>query len=323
MNIGHYFDYLKRIKSELIEIRDHEKIGLCQLYFDFAWCFFRHGCLVSQYNRGHFYKIPEFIRERSFTQRRVSRLIDDYNDREYINVLAKKNEFNAFYKDFVHRKWIYAKDMERENFQSFLDGCSYIFVKPLDDQEGHGISRIAVEEVDVDALFSMYKGTKVVIESAIVQHPSLCLGNVSVNTARLLTVTDTKGNAHVIRAGLRAGVGSAVVDNFTAGGVLYQIDVKTGIIDHKGIQGNNYDVLFHPGTETCMVGFQMPHWKKAVDSVIMAAEMLPQCRFIGWDVAFTKDGIELIEGNHNPGIFTLESLGTPGAYSEVIKVLNS
>lgn len=50
---------------------------------------------------------------------------------------------------------------------------------------------------------------------------------------------------------------------------------------------------------------------------------IPQCRFIGWDVAFTEKGVELIEGNHNPGIFTLESTGSPGAYFDVIRALNA
>ena len=72
-----------------------------------------------------------------------------------------------------------------------------------------------------------------------------------------------------------------------------------------------------------MLGYQLPNWQIAIDTVKIAAEKLSQCRFIGWDVAFTADGVELIEGNHNPGIFTMESLGTPGAYADVIKILNN
>lgn len=39
--------------------------------------------------------------------------------------------------------------------------------------------------------------------------------------------------------------------------------------------------------------------------------------------AFTEKGVELIEGNHNPGILTLESTGSPGAYFDVIRALNA
>ena len=105
--------------------------------------------------------------------------------------------------------------------------------------------------------------------------------------------------------------------------MLYEIDIKTGIVDHKGIQGENYDVIYHPGTDKCMLGFRLPNWNKAIKMVRMAAEKIPQCRFVGWDVAFTENGVELIEGNHNPGLFTLESLGTPGAFVEIMTIINS
>ena len=72
-----------------------------------------------------------------------------------------------------------------------------------------------------------------------------------------------------------------------------------------------------------MVGYRLPNWDIAIEAVTKAAEKIPQCKFIGWDVAFTQKGVELIEGNHNPGIFTLESLGTPGAYADVVKFLKS
>lgn len=44
--------------------------------------------------------------------------------------------------------------------------------------------------------------------------------------------------------------------------------------------------------------------------------MLPQCRFIGWDIAITDDGIELIEGNHNPDYELMEFFGTHGWYAK-------
>lgn len=45
--------------------------------------------------------------------------------------------------------------------------------------------------------------------------------------------------------------------------------------------------------------------------------MLPQCRFIGWDIAITDNGIELIEGNHNPDYELIEFFGTRGWYAKI------
>lgn len=321
--INKYMNYAGKVDSLTKPIAKEEDVSRVYLYFNYAWCLLRYGCLVNQYYGGRFYKMPEIVKRKSFTQRRVSRIINTYNDSNYIHILLNKNEFNGFYKEFVHRKWLYSKDMNYDGFRELFDGCAELFVKPLDDQEGNGVHKISTKEEAAEELYKELADKNVVIEESIVQHPDMIFGNASVNSVRLLTVVDTKGKAHLVRAGLRVGVGEAVVDNFTAGGVLYEIDIESGRIDHKGIQGNNYDIIFHPGTEICMLGYELPYWKTAVDSVVKAAEMLPQCRFIGWDVAFTPEGIELIEGNHNPGIFTLESLGSPGAYAEVKRILNS
>lgn len=320
-SVYRYIDYVRKVNTLIRQISIQENVCRLWLYLDYTWCLLRYGCLINQYYKGLFYKMPEIIRIKAFTQRRVTHIINNYNDNNYIHILLNKNEFNSFYREFIHRKWLYSKKMSQNDFDSLFKSCTELFVKPLDDQEGHGIYKISTDISTAEAFYKELSSKNVVIEESIIQHSDMIFGNGSVNSARILTVTDTKGKAHVVRAGLRVGVGNAIVDNFTAGGVLYEIDIESGRIDHKGIQGNNYDIIFHPGTTICMLGYELPNWRVAINSVIKAAEMLPQCRFIGWDVAFTPDGIELIEGNHNPGIFTLESLGTPGAYSTVKQIL--
>lgn len=319
--MNRYLNYLKKVNEHLNFISDKEDASLCRLYLDYAYCWFRHGCLINQYSKGHFYKQSGIIRAKSFTQRRVTKIINRYNDPRFIHILENKNEFNSLFSEFMCRKWLYSKEMTKEQFNDFISKCKKIFVKPLDDMEGHGICFLDLSDRNTDDIFDNLKKRNAILEEPVVQNRMLDLGNKSVNTARTLTVTDSLGKAHVISAGLRAGTGDAVIDNFSAGGVLYEIDIETGRIDHKGIQGDNYDVIFHPGSDICMLGFKLPNWEKAVASVIKAAENLPECRFIGWDVAFTESGVELIEGNHNPGIFTLWSLGTTGVYAVAMKIL--
>ena len=72
-----------------------------------------------------------------------------------------------------------------------------------------------------------------------------------------------------------------------------------------------------------MLGFQIPNWNVLLQEVEEAAKLLPQCRFIGWDVAITEMGIELIEGNHNPGLYTMESIGKPYSYRDAFQLLSS
>jgi len=321
--MSRYISYIKKVNNQLKEVAALEHISIFWLYFDYIKCLFKYGCLINQYTKGHFYLMGNVIRKRAFTQRRLEEVIRLANDKNYVHVLQNKNEFNSFFDEFVERDWLFSKEMTKEAFECVFRANKELFIKPLDAQEGEGIRKISTQKENVDSLFIELVEGNYIIESVIQQNEKMYFGNDSVNTARVLTVLDSSDNVHIVRAGLRVGVGKSVVDNFSAGGVLYEINPETGIIDHKGIQGENYDVIYHPGTDICMVGLQLPNWEDVISVVTKAAKLIPQCKFIGWDVAFTKEGVELIEGNHNPGIFTLESIGSPGAYAEVMSIINS
>lgn len=54
---------------------------------------------------------------------------------------------------------------------------------------------------------------------------------------------------------------------------------------------------------------KIPMWDKVLETVTNAAKLIPQVRFIGWDIAITNSGVEIIEGNHNPYHGTSEIMG--------------
>ena len=57
-----------------------------------------------------------------------------------------------------------------------------------------------------------------------------------------------------------------------------------------------------------MRGFPLPNWETALSVVRRASrEMynLPRCRFLGWDIAFLRDGrVSIIECNWQQGVQT-------------------
>lgn len=55
----------------------------------------------------------------------------------------------------------------------------------------------------------------------------------------------------------------------------------------------------HPDSGEQIIGFKVPSWDKIVDLVISAAKVIPEVRYVGWDVAVDDDGnVQLIEGNY-------------------------
>ncbi len=48
-----------------------------------------------------------------------------------------------------------------------------------------------------------------------------------------------------------------------------------------------------------MLGYGMPYWHKTIELVNEMAHLIPTLRYVGWDIAITEAGPELIEANHN------------------------
>ena len=70
-----------------------------------------------------------------------------------------------------------------------------------------------------------------------------------------------------------------------------------------------------------MPGLQIPHWEQIRALVNEAMERMPGIGYVGWDIAVTPDGCELIEGNcHWPGgnIIQLDGIGK---YQQIQKCL--
>jgi hypothetical protein len=66
-----------------------------------------------------------------------------------------------------------------------------------------------------------------------------------------------------------------------------------------------------------MPGYKIPLWSEVLDTINRACHNIPECRFIGWDVAIISDGVQLIEGNHNPGNVSIEYFGEIGWYDKL------
>ena len=119
------------------------------------------------------------------------------------------------------------------------------------------------------------------------------------NTVRIITqLADDK--VEYLGARLRISVNSPV-DNLAAGNLAAPIDMRTGTVNGPGIYSDitKSQKSVHPVTGKPIEGFVIPFWREVVDLAEKAALHTPQNKSVGWDIAVTSEGPELIEGNHN------------------------
>ena len=318
-----YFDYLRRVKQSLDEIQ--KKTGLSKLYLwlDYLWCAFRYGTLIKQYQYGEYWRQSANVRNAGLTYPRIEKLIDKYNPPKYTHFLQNKEEFNKLYKDFIHHDWLYIPSTDFVQFERFVNKYDSIFIKPAKGEDGEGIRLFTLSEApdtNLKELFDKLCHENAIIEQCIIQDPVMSFGTKSVNTIKVTTVTDKKGTVHVMKCMLRIGIGDSVIDNLATGGAIYDIDIKHGFVKSYGYSKYGEKFVYHPGTDKVVLGFKIPNWDKVMACAIEAASRLPQIRIIGWDIAITNEGVDLIEGNHNPDYMPIE-YGSTGFYKKFKTVL--
>ena len=138
------------------------------------------------------------------------------------------------------------------------------------------------------------------VEEYVVQHPALMeLSPSGLNTVRIFTQLTPDG-VDFLGARLRISVNSPV-DNMAAGNLAAPVDMKTGEVTGPGVYSDitKSDCNVHPITNKTITGFKIPFWYEVIEMIKKAALLCPENRSVGWDIAITEDGPELIEGNHN------------------------
>ena len=55
----------------------------------------------------------------------------------------------------------------------------------------------------------------------------------------------------------------------------------------------------HPETNCEIKGFRIPYWQEVINLVKESSKVVPEVETIGWDIAITPNGPELVEGNDN------------------------
>lgn len=163
---------------------------------------------------------------------------------------------------------------------------------------GAWIRKIHTKEIeDIPSFYEECRKNDILVVECIVQHEVLehvrpgCVNSIRINTAR-----DQKGQIHLIGACLKCGGAGAVADNFHSGGIAYPLDLDRGCVSGPGRNNTEIrDYDRHPGTDYYMPGLQIPHWEQIRALVNEAMERMPVIGYVGWDIAVTPDGCELIE----------------------------
>ncbi|MCI1479665.1 MAG: hypothetical protein LKH29_02090 [Eggerthellaceae bacterium] len=225
-----------------------------------------------------------------------------YNSVPEGQIFMDKMRTYQYFSSFFKRDVIEIRTQEDfDVYTSFCEKHSQYIVKPPSSSRGSGIYLAFSGEGDQErraAFEALLDEAPVVLEEVIDQAPEMArLHPESVNTIRYATFFE-EGEISTLCCFVKIGRGSSVVDNGGAGGFLAAVDQETGVITTPGRTELGEVVEVHPDTGVAIVGYQIPQWDDLKSMVSELVRVLPQQKYVGWDLACSASkGWVLVEGN--------------------------
>lgn len=261
-----------------------------------------------------------------YRMRAISRAIRERGDEDLADLLKDKYRFAAVAETLGHpsprnvavltptgiQRPPESDEVSYEALREWdgLDG----FCKPVRGQFGGGIFTLGVSGGRIwlngrPAAPSEVQGhvrERSLVQTRIEQREEMsALYPGSINTLRLITA-HKDGRVFPFHAALRIGANGSIVDNWSAGGLIVDIDLETGRLTERafykpGLQppgsGAAMATTHHPNTGVAFDGYWLPDFAAACRLVCQFHRDLDGLLTIGWDVALTPSGPLVIEGN--------------------------
>lgn len=239
----------------------------------------------------------------SFTVlRRYVQFLDRVNPERYLGLARDKAVLLRIVRGEIHRSFIDLRDADVAEFGRFCASRTRFIAKQFDGTFGENIHfhPSPRSPAEVARLYDALRACKAyVLEECISQHP--LIGRVypgAVNTLRILTLNEDGATRVALPSLIRFGLGGREINN---PGIEVLIDHASGRMISDGYCVADFRMYAaHPDTGVAFKGRIVPFLDEALALVSRAACKVPQLPVIGWDVAITPDGPEIVEANGGP-----------------------
>lgn len=300
--------YLKRINDAAI---DNKKSTFLLLIDMLVWYIF-YGSTLTDYLNYEFYNKKFRERRKYAVVRTQNNFYKRVSKEEYKEFFTIKPNFLNNFKEYIKRDYYIPSD-GMDKLKEFLKNNKEFMIKPIDGLGGAGVKKIKSNSIhNANEFLNKLDKNHLFLEELIVQHKKMSmLCEASVNTIRIMTFANNN-KSEILYAALRCGNGVYEVDNFHKGGMGIAIDTKTGRLKGNAINKDLKEYKRHPVSKTYFDKFQIPFWKETMDLVKKCAKVNQNIKVVGWDVAITKNGPILVEGNRRPGFDLVQVLSKRG-----------
>ncbi len=279
----------------------------------------------DEYLMYHFAELNEKERREFVSTRERIAICERFNGVKNMYIYDDKAETYKKFKNYFHRDFLNCagRETKKNEFILFAQKHSRFIVKPFAGANGIGIQIVDSTGKDLSYLFEALKkeySRGFYVEELIKQsdeigkfHPS------SVNTLRVFTIR-MDDRTVVLPAAWRVGQGGNIVDNGGSGGIFCALDEDGVCFGTSDEFGRRFEK--HPDTGIQLLGTKFPHFHEGIKLATELAEVIPENRYTGWDLALTDEGWIMQEANDRGGVVAIQLPMARGVRKELTELLN-
>lgn len=305
--LGYYIKKLDCSKFKKFLNHTNHITGKSKLYLlsDMLFSIFKYNISILEYFQFRFFELEHAERitwAGSGYMYEYQKIMNPLDNR---SILSDKRLFNSEYNEFINHFSVSLDQLDNDNnlFNKLIPNrTERIVIKSSSGGCGIGIEVLPTKDLTYEKLKSKLIETgNDLVEDYVVQHDDLMkLSSSGLNTIRIITQLTADNKVDIIGCRLRITVNSHV-DNLAAGNIVASINTDTGVVYTDAVYSDmtKPPLAHHPITGIKIKGFKVPYWPQTIKLIQNAAIKNLKNRSIGWDVAITNSGPELIEGNHD------------------------
>ncbi len=277
----------------------------------------RTHCTPKEFYIYKMYDLTEEEQDKVFLAYHSKQIMKKYDvSKNFITVLRNKELTNEMFASCIKRAWCVNTKVNLKEFKQTFANSTKIIYKPVGGHRGFGVETF---ELTPDTIDDVYKKLSEyptgVVEEFVKQHAEINeICPTSVNTIRIVTIssvhepiTSDGKMFDIAYVAFRIGGGSSIVDNFHSGGMVAAIDKNTGEILTNAVDGEGNVFVEHPMTGTKIKGRFIPYFDEAIKMITEECQKHKIENYIGWDIAISENGPELIEVNDRPGVVLIST----------------
>ena len=286
--------------------------------------FVKYGIGYTDYLKGDYINLTKEQKKTYVTTKSYYKLLRYLNNPKYDATMSDKIVFNRIFSEFLGREWIDIRNTSLDDFKKFIKNKKTIFAKPPTDFGGHGIKKIEVKDIkNLEELKNELLSKKLyLVEDAIIQHKELDkLNPYAVNSFRVVTLVKD-GKSYILANALRINVDDGIA--IGCQDAYMRLD-ESGKVCSRVVDdiANVYEE--HPMAKIKFSTVKVPFVKESFEMALKAALVVPEMRYVGWDIAITPNGPVIMEGNEYPSyglvqyyLFNDEHVGHLAQIAEIL-----